>query len=147
MQHGKDIPRTRSSGLLINICKTAECNQKQNAIFDQCQFFCQLRFDASGLLFTFLTDYTINRVHCIPQTSESACKTAEKSAEYDRKCTDKEQCRNKSGQFNFFTLSQLCENVFDSIKCSGEDRRKKQKIQKLDSGAQIRDDLFSLLCR
>ena len=120
MQHGKDIPRACSSCFLINSCKAAKGNQKQNAVFDQYQFFCQLRFDASGLLFTFLTDYTINCVHCIPQTSKSACKTAEKSAENNRKCTDKEQSRHKRGHLNFFTLSKLRKNVFHSVKCSGK---------------------------
>ena len=120
MQHGKDIPRACSSCFLINSCKAAKGNQKQNAVFDQYQFFCQLRFDASGLLFTFLTDYTINCMHCIPQTSKSACKTAEKSSEYDRKCTDKEQSRHKRGHLNFFTLSKLRKNVFHSVKCSGK---------------------------
>lgn len=79
MQHGKDIPRACSSCFLINSCKAAKSNQKQNAVFDQRQFFCQLRFDASGLLFTFLTDYTINCVHCIPQTSKSSMQNRRKN--------------------------------------------------------------------
>ena len=44
----------------------------------------------------------------------------EKSAENNRKCTDKEQSRHKRGHLNFFTLSKLRKNVFHSVKCSGK---------------------------
>ena len=54
MQHGKDIPRACSSCFLINSCKAAKSNQKQNAVFDQRQFFCQSGLMRMGFFLRFL---------------------------------------------------------------------------------------------
>lgn len=114
MQHGKDIPRACSSCFLINSCKAAKSNQKQNAVFDQRQFFA-----SSGLMhlgFFYVSYRLYHKLRALhPQTSKSACKTAEKSAENNRKCTDKEQSRHKRGHLNFFTLSKLRKMYFTPL--------------------------------
>lgn len=71
-------------------------------------------------------------MHCIPQTSKSACKTAEKSSEYDRKCTDKEQSRHKRGHLNFSPCPSCVKMYFTplnaAVNTDGRNRKYKSWI-------------------
>ena len=129
MQHGKYIPWAHALCLAVHTGITTYYQKHQHDIFHCLQIFYHRCFHRHRFLFQFLADKHIKCAHCIPKTSKGTGKPAEKSAEYNRKQAESDQCNHKGSQLQVTLCPHLGKNVFYTVKSGCIGRRNKQKIQ------------------